>query len=231
MPATVTVFVPAALVEAYKADEHWGAYRICEFTGKPVVTAEDHTRNYGRTNPTYTYTVSGAPIDGEPELICEADANSVVGPYAITPAQGTIVTEGVTFQPGTLTVAPSPLTISVGSYTRNIGEPNPEFEITYRSFRNREKADVLLTPAVVECDATPDSPAGEYEIRVFGATAQNYEITFSNGTLTVIDPAAIAGINADRKAAPEVYDLQGRKLSTANGKGVYIVGSRKVVVK
>ena len=239
LPATATIFVPAALVEAYKADEHWAQYRICEYTGKPVVTAEDQSRNYGRPNPTFTYTVSGAPISGEPELNSEADSYSVVGTYAITPTAGTIITEGVEYQAGTLTVLPSPLSISVGSYTRNIGEPNPEFELTYRSFRNREKADVLLKQPIVECDATPESPAGEYEIRVYGAEAQNYDITYVNGILTVIDPAGIAGISTSRKTVQDVYDLQGRKLGTTDQtgikaldtKGVYIIGDRKVVVK
>lgn len=231
-----TLFVPAALVDAYKAHEYWGQFRITAYTGKPVVSAEPQARQYSRANPTLTYSVDGAPIQGEPELTCLADAKSVVGQYEISVAAGTIQTPDVQYLPGILTVEPSPLTISVGSYTRNIGEPNPEFQLTYRTFRNREKADVLLTPAVVECDATPESPAGTYEIRVSGATAQNYAITFVNGTLTVIDPAGISGIKNDTDTDAPIYDLQGRRIGTTNAqtrhtKGVYIVGGRKVVVK
>jgi hypothetical protein len=118
-----------------------------------------------------------------------------------------------------------------------VGEENPEFALTYRSFRNRENADVFITPPVVECDATADSPAGVYEIRVYGAEAQNYDITYVNGMLTVEDPTTIhAPIAADDKVQP-IYDLQGRKVSDGNTmqknlpKGIYIRGGKKVIVK
>ena len=115
------------------------------------------------------------------------------------------------------------------SYTRNKGEENPEFEVRYSSLRNREKiADVLLKEPVITCDATADSPGGTYEIRVSGAEAANYEFTYVNGTLTVLDPV---GINAARtdKAKADIYDLAGRKVTNASN-GIYVRDGKKVVV-
>lgn len=234
LPTTLTVFVPAGMVAAYQADEHWSKYDIKPFTGQPVVQPEPTSRQYGRANPDLTFVVTGAPIDGEPVLSCEAVAASPVGDYDILVEPGTIALPGVQLLSGTLTVERAPLTITANSFTRNIGEPNPEFTVSYRSFRNREKADVLIKQPTIQCDATPDSPGGVYEIRVFGAEAQNYEITYVNGTLTVVDPIGIDGIRSDKKAE-RVVDLAGRELKTDAGgaklkRGIYIVGKKKVLV-
>ena len=67
-----------------------------------------------------------------------------------------------------------------------MGEENPEFTVTYRGWKNKEKVDILTSPVVIECAATKDSPAGVYDIIPSGAVAPNYEITYVNGTLTVL---------------------------------------------
>ena len=83
---------------------------------------------------------------------------------------------------------------------------------------------------VITCDATVDSPAGVYDIVVSGAEAQNYEITFVNGQLTVLETAGIDGLKADGKAGQPIYDLQGRKVQLPK-RGVHVSGKRKVIVK
>ncbi len=235
--STATLYVPEALVEAYQADEYWSRFTTKPYTGLPVVTAANRENEYGHAINMWYYDVDGAPINGEPVLSCEVDVTSPVGDYVITVEPGSVTSAGLTCVDGKLTVIPAPLTITAKSYTRNVGEENPEFALTYRSFRNRENADVFITPPVVECDATADSPAGVYEIRVYGAEAQNYDITYVNGMLTVEDPTTIhAPIAADDKVQP-IYDLQGRKVSDGNTmqknlpKGIYIRGGKKVIVK
>lgn len=192
-----TIFVPANLIEAYQADELWGQSTIAEYTGVPTITTGDASRLYGKNNPKFTYELTGAPINGEPVLTCETDKTSPVGTYPIVAEPGTITTIGVKYIEGELTVEPAPLTITAGSYTRYMFEENPEFAVTYKGFVNREKADdVVLVKPTVECDATRESPAGEYEIRVFGAEAQNYEITYESGLLTVKPLGDVNGDNA-----------------------------------
>lgn len=235
LPKDLIVFVPEAMIDAYKADSIWGQYDILKFEGIAVIQPDSASRQYGRVNPSkYTYVVTGAPINGEPAFESVADLTSPVGEYPVTVDNGTI-TSPFTFLPGVLTVTKAPLTISVKSYTRNRGEENPEFALTYRTFRNKEKNDVLLRQPTVECDATIDSPAGEYEIRVFGAEAENYEITYVNGILTVIDPNAIVEV-ADTEGIQPVFDLQGRCVGDTRSlrtlpRGIYTIAGRKVAIK
>lgn len=243
LPRSVTVFVPAELIEAYQADETWGRATIVEYTGIPVITANDVSRQYGRSNPKFTYTLSGAPINGEPVLEAEqvvipdsdgelyTEQTRPAGTYPIVVLRNLITSPNLQCVDGTLTVEKAPLTITAKSYTRDRGEENPEFEVTYKVFRNREKAATALTvQPTIECDATPDSPRGTYEIRVYGAEAPNYEITYVNGTLTVEGPVAIEGIAADGNSQP-LYDLQGRRVSTPTRRGIYLKGNKKVLVK
>jgi len=226
----ITAFVAKNLMEAYAADEAWTKAKatIKEYTGVPTVTAEPASRQYGRANPKFTYEVTGAPINGEPTMTTTAETASPIGNYPIIIEAGTITTPNLACVEGVLTVERAPLTLTAKSYTRNIGEENPEFAFSNSSLRNREKIDdILLVRPTIECDATADSPGGVYEIRIFGAEADNYEISYVNGTLTVIDPDGIAGVNADAKRAA-TYDLSGRRISNPKH-GVYISGKKKLV--
>lgn len=225
------VFVYANMVASYEGDQNWSSKNILEYTGKPVVTAEA-SRIYGRAIATIKTIVMGAPVDGDAEASCEAIsvATNPVGTYPITLKKGTITTPGVELREGVFTIEKAPLTITAKSYTRNVGEANPEFELTYKTFRNKETDTVFTKRPVITCDATVDSPAGVYDIVVSGAEAQNYEITFVNGQLTVLETAGIDGLKADGKAGQPIYDLQGRKVQLPK-RGVYVSGKRKVIVK
>ena len=104
LPKSLTVFVPAAQMEAYTADETWGSRTIMEYTGIPTVTADDQERQQGRANRKFTYVVTGAPINGTPVLTCEAITSSPAGTYPINVMPGTITSEGLVCVPGTLTI-------------------------------------------------------------------------------------------------------------------------------
>ena len=225
----LTIFVPASLIEAYQADEVWGKYNILEYTGIPTVIATDATRQYGRTTVHLSFTVAGAPINGEPAIVTDINAATPVGTYPVEITAGTITSSRLQCINGTLTVEPAPITVTAKSYTRNMGEPNPEFEITYSTLRNREKIDEILTQEPkVTCEATIDSPAGEYPIVVSGAEAQNYEFTYVNGTLTILDVVGVNGVHSDTKR-DVYYDLSGRRITSPQQRGVYITGSKKIV--
>ncbi len=233
---SLTLFVPAALVEAYRADAFWGKYNVVEYTGTPVVAAQPASREYGRANSAFEFSVAGAPISGEPELSTEAVLTTPVGDFPIVVGIGSIVTNGVQLQNGTLTIRRAPVTVTAQSYTRAYGEPNPEFEVKYSVLRNREKIeDVLTAQPVIECDATPESYAGDYEIRVSGCQADNYEFTYVDGKLTIEGgPDAIEGVKNGETTDNEAYDLAGRKLqrSTRNTQNSRIIirGGKKIAV-
>ena len=57
----------------------------------------------------------------------------------------------------------------------------------------------------------------------------DYSTLATDGTIRVIaDPVGIYGIEADADGKLDVYDLTGRKLRKANGKGVYIINGKKI---
>ena len=88
-----------------------------------------------------------------------------------------------------LIVEKAPLLISVADTSRLYGTANPDFRIIYEGFVNGEDASVLTTQPVVTTEATTESEVGSYEIVPSGAAAENYEIEYRAGHLT-IDPLA-----------------------------------------
>ena len=152
----------------------------------PLITIENVIREYGEANPAFTYSVTGATLRGNPALSTEATVTSPVGEYPITASKGTI--ENAYYEVagnGTLTITKAPLTITVTSTSKKQGEVMPTFEVTYSGFKNGEMEDVLTTKPSFTCEATDESLAGEYTITVGGAEAQNYDIIYVNGILTV----------------------------------------------
>ena len=195
---TATIFVPEELIDDYTADPTWGKCKIKPYTGVPEVKADDTTVIYGNTKSSFSFEVSGAPINGEPEFVSDTEPTSPVGEYVIRCEAGTIKSPNLSCIDGTLTVTPATLTVTAKSYTRNAGEENPEFEVRYRGWKNNENDSVLISPVVITCEATSQSPAGEYPIVPSGAVAQNYEFNYVNGKLTIVGSLALKGdVNDD----------------------------------
>jgi len=230
-PSAVTYFVPENLLESYLAGPQWGTRNMTEYTGKPVVTGTA-TRRYGSSAAEVDFAVTGAPIMGEPAAEGEemTDPKAPVGTYPITITAGTITTPDVQLVPGVLTITPATLTVTAKSYSREYGTANPVMEYTIKGFRNREKAEVLTKQPIIECDANELSPAGEYEIRVSGAEAQNYEFTYVSGTLTIVNSTGISPTPAISEGEGDMYDMQGRKVKTPQ-RGIYIKNKKKVIIK
>lgn len=105
---------------------------------------------------------------------------------------------------------------------RNVGEANPTF--TYQVF-----GDYITGEPTITCEATADSPAGQYPIVVSLGTIVGKDVVLTNGMLTIIDPTGINAASADATPAA-TYRLDGTRVSgRTNARGVYIVGGRKVV--
>ena len=213
-------------------------YDISYTNGKLIVTeadlitikAKSYTREYGEINPTFEFTIEGATLEGVPEISCEATATTPVGTYDIIVKQGTVTNYNVTYAKGTLTITKAPLTASVGNYSREYKQKDPEFVINYIGWKNGDDESVLIAKPVATTTATKESPVGEYPITVSGGEAQNYEFNYVNGVLTVTKTTDIsdAQITNKKKESKTIYDLQGRKVTNMK-KGLYIVGGRKVV--
>ena len=218
-------------------------YTISYAAGKLIVTeadavaiiAKDYTRKYGEENPTFDYDVSGAALDGKPEISCEATATSPVGTYEIVVKQGNVSNYNVTYVKGTLTIEPAPLTIKADTCTKKQGDPMPEFAVSYDGFVNGETETVLTKQPSINCEADENSQPGVYAITVSGAEAQNYAINYVAGKLTVLEPDEITDVAGQSPNIVRIYSVGG-KPRKALQKGVNIVvlsnGTKhKIVVK
>ena len=97
------------------------------------------------------------------------------------------------------TIAPAPLTISVGSVSRTSGAANPAFSPTYAGFVNGDTAASLSTLPSCATSATAASPVGTYPITCSGAASANYTFTYVAGTLTIAPvPLTITAPSAGR---------------------------------
>ena len=181
-----TATITATFDGNYKYKPASASYKLTAAATPITVTADDVEIEYGDKVPTLTYTVTGGTLNGTPVVSCEATAQSSAGTYTITIEKGSVKNKNVTYKNGTLTIKKAPLTIKAGTYSKNQGEANPVFTLTYEGFRNGETKDVLTTLPNVQCTANSDSPAGEYPVTVSGAEAQNYDISYVNGKLTII---------------------------------------------
>lgn len=203
-----------------------------------TITANSYTRVYGEANPSFDYVTTGAALKGgEPGLTCGATATSPVGLYPIKVAKGSVTNALAHLVDGFLTITPAELTVTVADATRDEGEENPAFVLTYEGFVNGETEAVLKVLPTASTTATKDSPAGKYDITVSGGIADNYVFDYVGGTLTVNTVFdALNGIVAEG-ATFDVYDIYGRLvLSLARSlaplrKGLYVVNGRKVVVR
>ena len=173
-------------------------------TAPLVITVNNATRPYGAPNPTFTSTITGA-LNGDTFTVTYftvATQFSPVGNYAInaTVSGANIANYNVTVVPGTLAITPAgtPLVVTVNSFSRPYGTPNPTFTGTVTGLVNGDT--VTVTYSTV---ATIASPVGTYPITavVSGAAAANYTITVVPGTLTITPtttPLVIAVNNATR---------------------------------
>ena len=189
-PAEYAVTISGAEAENYAISYEQGHLTVVE-ADAIVVRAKSYSRQYGDENPVFEFDTEGAALDGTPEIICSAVANSPVGSYTIEVKQGSIKNYNVHFESGTLTVTKTPLTISAGNYTKKQGDAMPVFKASYAGFKNGEDESVLTKQPVFSCEANKASAPAEYAVTISGAEAENYDISYEQGHLTVVEADAV----------------------------------------
>ena len=196
------------------------------------IQARNTIRKYGEENPEFYYTISGDDLHGQPELVCEATPSSPAGRYPIYVKRGTIDRENVDFIDGYLVVQKLDATATVGHYTREEGQPNPEFGFSaYDGLISLDSIPVWLETPVFVTTADETSPAGDYPIMVESATAESYNMTFVPGVLTVTVSTAINGIDAAQRQQSVYYTLGGSRVEGATRAGIYLMRQSNGKVK
>lgn len=157
-----------------------------------TATAQNASRVYGDDNPTFTFAYTGFKNGQNSGVINTgatgatiATATSGVGNYVITGSGA--VDDNYTFNyvNGTMTVTKAMLTATAEDKNREYGESNPALTVAYTGFKNGEAAGVINTQATASTTANALSEVGGHVITVSGASDDNYNFTYVNGTLTV----------------------------------------------
>lgn len=119
-----------------------------------------------------------------------------------------------------LVINKAPLTIRADNKTKLEGHANPALTITYSGFVYSESNTILTAQPVTSTTAVTGSPVGDYPITVTGATADNYTITHTNGTLA-ITPLPAQSITFHSLAVKK-YGDPGFKLDAAASSGLTV---------
>lgn len=169
-----------------------------------TITAENKSKDYGSDNPSFTSTYSGfklsdTPADLTGDLVYNtiADNSSPVGNYNITPSGYTSSNYTINYVDGLLSVTPVNLTIQADNQSKTYGVDLPGFTATYTGFVNGDSPEDLTNTLIFSTPATKFSNVSNYNITPSGQMSTNYNITYVDGSLSVL-PANLI-ISADNK--------------------------------
>ncbi len=174
-----------------------------------TATADDKSKVYGETNPTFTIAYSGfvngddaTAITTAPAASTIADATSGVGTYDIDLAGGAADNYSFNLNSGTLTINQAILTATADDKSKVYGEENPVFTVVYTGFVNGDDKSVITTEPTASTVADATSGVGTYDITLSGGAgaADNYSLTTVNGTLT-IEKATLTATANDKERA------------------------------
>jgi hypothetical protein len=93
------------------------------------------------------------------------------------------------------TVKPAKLTAKVTNASREYGDDNPQFSISYSGFVTGENESVFTTQPTISTTATKKSNVGDYPITISGGVAANYEFVYEPGVLTITKAPLSAKVN------------------------------------
>lgn len=157
-----------------------------------IVRVDDTQIIYGEDLPQFQLYFTGlanfenAPKwDVSPQYITSAKKGSNVGEYSVsvncTPHNYNVI-EATN---GNLLILKAPLTLKVNDVTREYFEENPEFGFSLVGLCNNDDSTCISVLPTYTCIAQKQSDCGEYSIIPSGATANNYNISYVNGLLTI----------------------------------------------
>ncbi|MBZ5508447.1 MAG: DUF11 domain-containing protein [Acidobacteriia bacterium] len=189
------------------------------------VTATSASRLYGDPNPVFTGTLSGVKLADD--ITASFSSAAVIGSSAGSyPIVGTLADPGaklgnyaVTSNNGTLIVSPAALSVSAADATRLYGDPNPAFTGAINGLKNGDVITLTFS------SASPASPIGTYAIVASlvdpGLKAGNYNVSKTNGTLTVTVAAlSVTAANVTRAYGDPNPLLNGSIVGIKNGDSI-----------
>ena len=201
-----TLYVPYGSKTAYEAADYWKDFKeIIEIDTRLEQTlelAELPAMSYGDD----TYELPATTAEGKTITWSSSDENvaAVSGNTVTVKGSGTATITATQegdneYQPFSkayeLNIAKAQLTIKADDCSMEQGSVLPTFTLSYEGFVYGEDETVLTTMPTATTTATPRSAVGTYPISVSGAEAQNYEMTYVEGTLTVTEAAVVTDMS------------------------------------
>ena len=165
-----------------------------------TITADNKNITYGDAAPSYTATPAGfensetvANLGGDIAFTCSYEQYNDATTYTITPSGYTSSNYQITFTPGTLTVSPKAITVTIVAKTSVYGSAQVALTATTDGIVNDDENVYSLA-----CSVTATSAVGTYNI-VGTEVDHNYSITFANEENAYTVTAKALTITADNK--------------------------------
>ena len=124
-------------------------------------------------------------LDTLPTAATTATIASDVNDYAINLTGGLDNNYSYNLTDGTLSITQAPLSITADNKSREYGDVNPAFTLSYSGFRNSDTSASLGSLPTASTTATQTSVVNNYPINLAGGTDTNYNYTLGNGSLSV----------------------------------------------
>ena len=174
------------------------------------LTAADAAKVYGAVDPTLGFTVNTADLKyadtaavvSGVQLSTVTGAAATAGTHAITASGGSADNYDIVATGGTLAVSKATLRLTAADAAKVYGAADPTLGFTVNTADLKYTDTAAVVSGVQLSTATgANATAGTHAITASGATADNYDVVASNGTLTV----AKATLLASASDATKVY--------------------------
>jgi len=152
-----------------------------------AITAITNHKTYGDVDPSFGYEVAPDLLNGDSfSGVLTRSEGENVGTYTIQ--QGTLSAGNnysITFQGADFTITKKSLNVKAENRSKNYGEANPEFTLSFNGFANNEDKSVIDALPTTTCAAVQSSNSGSYPIELSDGSDNNYDLVLENGTLQV----------------------------------------------
>jgi uncharacterized repeat protein (TIGR02543 family) len=187
------------------------------------VVANDTTKIYSETNPDLTYSISGfkndetqSVIDVLPTVSTTAIQTSNVGTYPVVVSDASDDNYDFSYTDGSLEITKAALTVMANDATREYGEINPDLTYSVSGFKNDETQIVIDVLPTVSTTAIQTSDVGTYPVVVSDASDDNYDFSYTDGSLEITKAALTVAANDATREYGEInpdltYSISGFK--------------------
>ncbi|NVJ46376.1 MAG: Ig-like domain-containing protein, partial [Cytophagia bacterium] len=176
-------------------------------------TADDKSKIYGESNPTFTITYTGfvngddaTSITTEPTASTTADETTGVGTYDIDLTGGAADNYSFNLTSGTLTVYKATLTVTADDKLKGFSQVNPELTMTYTGFVNGDDVSDIDVEPGISTTADETTPAGTVSITLTGGSDDNYSLNLVDGTMTIVDASIITSVTVPADGTYKIGD-------------------------